>query len=119
MDQFTTDIPITYCRKMAKIVLLLVQSSLQLSSVPTCKRTWNLYFQFLVNTLPVSNSDIAVPPRTLALIIISLIAIMPHPLLALVFEPLVNAINFPVYRTTPTPFLLLRCATVKGRSGLA
>lgn len=46
-----------------------------------------------------------------ALYIICLIAIMPHPLLTLVFEPLVITINCPVYPSPPTPFLLLRCST--------
>ena len=44
------------------------------------------------------------PPRTLALLVICLIAIMPHPLLTLVFEPLVIAINWPAYPTPQTPF---------------
>ena len=54
-----------------------------------------------------------------ALYIICLIAIMPHPLLTLVFEPLVIAINCPVYPSPPTPFLLLRCSKLMGRSVLA
>ena len=55
--------------ELANIVLLLVKSSLQPSSIPTYKRAWKLFSQFLFNTLPGTSADIPISPPTLALFI--------------------------------------------------
>ena len=57
------------------------------------------------------------PPRTLALLIICLIANMPHLLLTLVFEPLVIAINCPVYPTPPKTFFITQMLKGYGTIG--
>ena len=54
---------------MANIVLLLVKSSLQPSSIPTYKRAWKIFYQFLFNTLPGTRADIPISPSTLAFFI--------------------------------------------------
>ena len=54
---------------MANIVLLLVKSSLQPSSIPTYRRAWKLFYQFLFNTLPGTSTNIPISPPTLALFI--------------------------------------------------
>lgn len=52
-------------------------------------------------------------------LLISLIAIMSHPLLTRMFQPLIIVINWLVYPTPPKSFLLLRLCRVMGRSVFA
>jgi hypothetical protein len=47
----------------------LVQSSLQPSSIPTYKRAWKLFYQFLDNVLPGTPTTIPISPTNLALFI--------------------------------------------------
>ncbi|XP_074629559.1 uncharacterized protein LOC141887177 [Acropora palmata] len=61
--------PSLVAAELANVVLLLVKSSLQPSSIPRYQRAWNLYYQFLFHTFPSSYSDKPVPPATLALFI--------------------------------------------------
>ena len=60
--------PITCSHRIGK-VLLLVKSSPQPSSIPTYKRAWKLFYQFLFNTLPGTSVDLPISPPTLALFI--------------------------------------------------
>ena len=55
--------------ELATIVSTLVKSSLQPSSIPTYKRAWKLFYQFLHATLPGVPGTLPVPPPTLALFI--------------------------------------------------
>lgn len=55
---------------MASLVTQLVQSSLQPSSVPTYKRAWSLFYQFLNSVLPESShACFPIAPSVLALFI--------------------------------------------------
>ena len=64
--------PSLVAAELANVLLLLVKSSLQPSSIPRYQRAWNLYYQFLFHTFPSSYSDKPVPPATLALFIVYL-----------------------------------------------
>ena len=52
-----------------ELVLLLVKSSVQPPSIPTYKRAWKLFSQFLFNILLVTSAGIPISPPTLALVI--------------------------------------------------
>ena len=47
----------------------LISSSLQPSSIPTYRRAWKLYRNFLFSTVGNPSSDFPIPPATLALFI--------------------------------------------------
>ena len=54
---------------MAAVVSHLVQSSLQPSSIPTYKRAWKLFYQFVTEVLPGTSAAIPLSPSTVALFI--------------------------------------------------
>lgn len=55
--------------ELAAIVSNLIQSSLQPSSIPTYKRAWKLFYQFIDNVLPGTPATIPISPANLALFI--------------------------------------------------
>lgn len=61
-------LPSLAATELANVVLTLVKSSLQPSSIPTYKRS-KLFYQLVVNTLPGTSADIPISPPTLALFI--------------------------------------------------
>lgn len=68
-EQSATDIPDQLLPQNWQLKFYLMKSSLQPSSISTYHRDWNLSYQFLFHILPDSNSDMPVPPPTLALLI--------------------------------------------------
>ena len=55
--------------KLEDVVTHLISSSLQPSSIPTYRRAWKLYRNFIFSTVGNPSSDFPVPPVTLALLI--------------------------------------------------
>ena len=66
------DYPLSAASEVAAIVSTLMKSRLQSSSLPTYKRAWKLYNQFLHSTFHGVSMALPIPPPNLALFIVSL-----------------------------------------------
>ena len=95
---------------------MLASSSLQPSSIPTYKRAWRLFHQFLNAIFQTVSTDLPISPNTIALLsVICLISSMHLQPLAPMFRLKDTLINFFVLMIPLKPFLLSKCskATIK------
>ena len=107
------DSPLSAASELATIVSTLMRSSLQPSSLPTYKRAWKLYNQFLHSTFHGVSMALPILPLIWHLLLpICLITIMLHQLFQLMYLHWAIPIGCLDFQTLLKNFLLSKCLKV-------
>ena len=106
--------------ELAPVISILLQSSLQPSSLPTYQRAWKLFSQFLHIILPSVSTTLPISPPVLALFIAYMYDrhYAPSTVTTYVSALGFTATSSQVFLIPPRPFLSFRCLRVMESLGL-